>query len=734
MTTLAPCPSLALLVVSICMTMPLGAADRIVYDDALTAGFQDWSWATVDLANTSPVGVGSLSIALEADGWAGLYFYSETALDVASWSGLRLWIHGGPSGGQLLRLNLQSGSSSVGSLTLDPAPAGAWEVRELDFSAAGLVVGTFDGIIIQDNSGADQPTVFLDQLELIENDEPPPPPTTVTVSIDPDADRRPIDPRIYGVNFGDDARIAEVGYPFRRWGGNSVTRFNWELDITNRAADWFFQNIPAGDPGTLPHGSSSDQFVDATLAAGAEPLLTVPAIGWAPVDERVKKWGFSVAGYGAQLVDECSFFGDNPPFWCTADSGDGTCDPTANTTGYCSSDGLIVGNDPTDTSKVVAPSYWTSWMSHIASRVGNGSEGGVRMWAIDNEPMLWDSTHRDVHPEPATYDELWQKTQALASAIKAQDPAALVFGPAVWGWCAYFSSAADAAYPNGICTDGPDRQAHGGLAFVPWYLEQVCAAETATGVRPVDYLDVHYYPQGGVAGLSGDGEDSATAARRLRSVRELWDPNWVAESWIGQPVELIPRLRGWIADHCPGLGLAITEYRWGSDDGPSSAVAHAEVLAVFGREGVDIATRWVAPDAGSKVEDAFEVFLDYDGSGAQILGDSVRASSSDVDALGAYAVRGDDDELWIVLINRSTSALHADVIVASRLGAGPVEVYGFDASNPLRSLATLDATRDGVQVPLPPRSVTLVAAGLESPAIFSDGFEDGITAWSETSQ
>ena len=371
-------------------------------------------------------------------------------------------------------------------------------------------------------------------------------------------------------------------------------------------------------------------------------------------------------------------------------------------------------------------------MSHIASRVGTGSEGGVKMWAIDNEPMLWNSTHRDVHPDPATYDELWQKTLAHSSAIKAQDPAAEVFGPTVWGWCAYFSSAADAAYPNGSCTDGPDRQAHGGLALIPWYLEQVCAAEVATGIRPIDYLDIHYYPQGGVAGLSGDGEDSATAARRLRSVRELWDPNWVAESWINEPVELIPRLRGWIDDHCPGVGLAITEYRWGSDDGPSSAVAHAEVLAIFGREGVDIATRWVAPEPGSKVEDAFELYLNYDGSGARIQGDSIRALSSDDSALGSYAIRGEDRQLWVVLINRSTAELDADVEMSSRLVPGPVERFGFDAVSPLSSLGSVSATADGFSAVLPPRSVTLFATALEAAAIFRDGFEDGVAVWSET--
>jgi len=720
------------------LAAPVGAQDLVVYDDALNAAFQDWSWATHSLSNPTPVASGSQSISFEADGWTGLYFNSTSLLDLADWSSVRLWVHGGASGGQSIRLALQLGSTPLGEVSLAPAPAGAWEERTLDLRAAGLTTGTFDGIIFQDATGTDQPTLFLDQISLVEDTTPPPPPTPVAVMVDPDADRRPINPLIYGVAFGDATRIAEVGYPLRRWGGNSVTRYNWEVAVHNTASDYFFQNIvdTVADPSLLPHGSSSDLFVDETLAAGAEVLLTAPALGWVPVDVREKKWAFSVADYGSQLGDECSFYGPSPPPWCTADSGDGTCDPAVNTTGFCSADGEIVGNDPTDTSKAVTPAYVSSWMQHVASRVGTAAAGGVRYWAVDNEPMLWNSTHRDVHPDPVTYDELWSRTLETALAIKGADPAAQVLGPVVWGWCAYFSSASDAEFPNGSCVDGPDRQAHAGLPILEWYLEQICAEETANGVRPVDYLDIHFYPHGGVAGLAGSSsEDPATAARRLRSVRELWDASHVSESWIDQPIFLIPRLKAWIEARCPGVGLAITEYKWGADDGASSALAHAEVLALFGREGVDLASRWTAPEPGSRVEDAFRVFLDYDGAGGQVAGDSVRATTDAPDDLGSYAVAGADDALWILLINRDTATRAASVTVAGGLQPGDAPLYRFDGATPLASAGTVvvPAGAGPFSVDLPPRSVSLVVARTVGDEIFADGFESGDTvAWTTT--
>ncbi|MCH9647582.1 MAG: glycoside hydrolase family 44 protein [Deltaproteobacteria bacterium] len=710
------------------------AEDLTIYDDQLAPGFEDWSWATHDLANPSPVAMGTASISFEADGWEGLFFHATEALDLAQWSGLKLWIHGGAAGGQSIRLTLHLGDTVLGEIPLAAAPSAAWEERTLDFRAAGMAFGSFDGLILQDATGGDQATLFLDHLQLIEDDSPPPAPAPVTVSVDPNADRRVISPLIYGVNFGSAAQLSTVGYPLRRWGGNSVTRYNWRFDVTNRAFDWFFQNIPGevADPGALPHGSSSDRFVDETLAAGSRPLMTAPAIGWTPLDDRTKKWGFSVAKYGPQLVDECSFFGANPPPWCSADSGNGTCDPAVNTTGFCSPDGLIVGNDPADSSQAIGDSNTTDWMAHLSSRVGTASEGGVALWAIDNEPMLWDSTHRDVHPSPATYDELWSRTRNLALAIKAQDSDAKVLGPAVWGWCAFFSSASDAAFPNGSCVDGPDRMAHGGFPLLEWYAQQNCAVEVETGVRPIDYLDVHFYPQGGVAGLgAGDsGEDAATAAKRLRSTRELWDPTWVSESWIGQSVRLVPRLREWIDAQCPGMGISLSEYRWGSDDGPSSALAHVDVLGILGREGVDLATRWVAPEAGSRVEDAFEIFLNYDGLGSRVEGDSVRALSSS-EALGVYAVRGVADQLWLLMVNRDPVPLEATVSVASTLIPGSGDLFRFDGSNPLAMVGTVATSSSGFTVDLPARSASLVVAALSTSLLFADGFESGDTsAWS----
>ncbi|MEM1250404.1 MAG: glycoside hydrolase family 44 protein [Acidobacteriota bacterium] len=479
------------------------------------------------------------------------------------------------------------------------------------------------------------------------------------------------------------------------------------------------------DASLLPVGSAADRFVEETLAGGSKPLMTMPMIGWAPVDRREKLWAFSQQKYGPQTSDECRLYGDDPPFWCTADSGNGRCDPAINTTGFCSSEGLIRGNDPADTSQPIGPSWVGDWVRHLVSRFGSANTGGTRLYALDNEPMLWDSTHRDLVTEGLDYDGLWDRTVRYAQAIKAADPGAETLGPVVWGWCAYFTSAADTQRPGSDCLTGPDRNAHGGLPLLEWMLEQSCSLEASTGFRALDYLDVHYYPQGGVAGVTAgeDSEDPDTAARRLRSTRELWDADHVAESWIGQPVRLIPRLRSWIDDRCPGTKLALTEYRWGGDDGLSSALAQVEILAIFGREGVDLATRWVAPEEGSLVEDAFRLFLDYDGNGSQLTGTSVGAASSDDSVVSSWAIESNENT-YLVLVNKDTRQRPARVDL-NRAGVQNqvLETYRLTSSGYDR-VADRSATDGRLTINLPARSAALLVAP-GGGTVFEDDFETG---------
>jgi hypothetical protein len=234
------------------------------------------------------------------------------------------------------------------------------------------------------------------------------------------------------------------------------------------------------------------------------------------------------------------------------------------------------------------------WIGHLTGQKP-GSATGMRalLRARDNEPMLWNSTQHDIHPQPGRTTSCGKDARLRRASLA--DLTAKTLPP---DWCAYFYSAADG------CSPGADQAAHGGMPLLEWYLAQVHAHELATGTRLVDYLDVHDYPQAGTA--LNDDESATIAARRLRTVKSLYDPAYVDESWISTPVRLIPRLRAMIDARAPGLGLAITEYNFGGDTGIRARLAQGEVLAVFAREGVT-SRRWVAPQGGTRRQDASHV-------------------------------------------------------------------------------------------------------------------------------
>ena len=202
----------------------------------------------------------------------------------------------------------------------------------------------------------------------------------------------------------------------------------------------------------------------------------------------------------------------------------------------------IVGNDPNDTSQPIAPDFVGDWVQHLVKQFGTSEKSGVAFYNLDNEPFLWHVTHRDVHSDPVSYDELRDRTYQYAAALKQADPSAKTLGPSEWGWTGYFYSAKDQAGGGSWWSSAPDRKAHGDTPFVEWSMDQMRDYEQQHGTRILDYLDLHYYPQGQGVALQGAG-DADTQALRLRSTRSLWDASYKDESWIDEPVRLLPRMQ-----------------------------------------------------------------------------------------------------------------------------------------------------------------------------------------------
>jgi hypothetical protein len=117
------------------------------------------------------VHAGGAAISFEPDRWAGLYFH-HAGVDVAPYGSIELWVHGGPAGGQLVKLRFLRGSQLLGDVLLSealggPVAPGAWQRVSVPLAQLGLASGTFDAIYLQDWSGADQGTLYVDDVRLV---------------------------------------------------------------------------------------------------------------------------------------------------------------------------------------------------------------------------------------------------------------------------------------------------------------------------------------------------------------------------------------------------------------------------------------------------------------------------------------------------------------------------------------------------------------------------------------
>jgi Glycoside hydrolase family 44 len=504
-------------------------------------------------------------------------------------------------------------------------------------------------------------------------------PGAVTVRLDPGTAGRPISPLVYGVAAADAATVKRLGATLDRWGGNPASSYNWANGHAwNAGRDWEFRN---GNYSGRP-GSAADDFVAATLGAGATPLLTVPTMGWVARNDDNATRSMGVPGQGGPPVRPGS----------PAIAG---YDPAANRATTSVPSAARKNSPFTDQPDPASPAVsQDEWVHHLTARFG----GGQRYYAMDNEPDLWSTAHTDVHPTRMGYDDMLANFEEYATAVRAQAPDARILGPDVSGWLGYLYSDLDRG--DDKYATHADRDRHGGQAFLPWWLSQVARADARSGTRTLDLLDVHYYPQ--AQGVYSAAADPATQERRIRSVRSLYDPGYQDESWIGDHVMLIPRLKRWIAEGYPGTGLAITEYSFGGEKDASGAVAEAEALGILGREGIDVAAYWTYPPPDSPVGAAFRLYRNYDGAGAA-FGDRSLPVTSSGSAVAAFAARhSDTGEVDVILANESTSATattsldlaggRAYTATQFRVAAGSGDIARVPMASPTAAVSLLPMT------------------------------------------
>ncbi len=482
--------------------------------------------------------------------------------------------------------------------------------------------------------------------------------------VDANAARHPISPYVYGINSWADNGLQEMmRIPLARWGGDDATSYNWQNSVKNNTGDnpWFYYNYSVS-PGF-------DSFHEANLRTGTESLGTIPLMDWVP--KAPGECSFSIAKYGPQQKVSNS----NP------DCGNGL-----------SPDGQTpINNDPNDAYIPVDQTFAQQWIQHIMSAYGPANAGGVRFWSMDNEPEWWYGNHFDVYHQRATYDDVLARNIKWATAVKTTDPTALITGPVPGGWSGMYFSFTDMASGWGKAPyqywDNPvDQNAHGGVPWIPYYLQHMKAAGATAGHRLLDVLDVHAYIMPGCFSYGTPCADPETL--RMTSTREFWDPNYLPpgggyEDATGAELapKLIPRMHGWVNDNYPGTMLGITEYSWGALDTITGAIAQADILGIFGRESLDLGTLWGTPNTTDPGAFAFKIFLNYDGNGGQFGETSISAVTGNPDTLSIFAAQRSDNALTILVLNKTSNAIANGVYIANYNLANTAQVWRYSSAN-----------------------------------------------------
>jgi len=140
----------------------------------------------------------------------------------------------------------------------------------------------------------------------------------------------------------------------------------------------------------------------------------------------------------------------------------------------------------------------------------------------------------------------------------------------------------------------------------------------------------------------------------------------------------------------------------------NGATAQADVLGIFGREGLDVANRWTTPKANSPAFLAMKMYRNYDGKKSGFGDVSVKAGVEQPDKLAAFAAeRSADHALTVMVINKVSEPAAVTIAVANFSAGAKGEVWQLNKDSIVHLAES--AVADGkVVLNVPGPGVTLV--------------------------
>jgi hypothetical protein len=183
---------------------------------------------------------------------------------------------------------------------------------------------------------------------------------------------------------------------------------------------------------------------------------------------------------------------------------------------------------------------------------------------------------------------------------------------------------------------------------------------------------------------------------------------------------VIPRMKALVNEIYPGTPLSFTE--WGAGLAPNSswdfstAIADADTLGVFGREGLSFASRWGGPTPGTAEYLAWKIFTNYDGAhhmfGTLSVSDSSNASSSLFTSYAALNASG--TTLYIMVLNKDPNNTAQTTFNLNGFSASTYTAYTLTSTSSGAITASSSQSWSAAQSFAPYSITLLVVSGSET--------------------
>jgi len=346
--------------------------------------------------------------------------------------------------------------------------------------------------------------------------------------------------------------------------------------------------------------------------------------------------------------------------------------------------------------------YMDEYVNYLVNKYGTSTTtGGIKAYALDNEPALWQGTHPYLHPSKPTMGELYKKSVALSAAVKSVDPNAEIYGLVSYGFNETKGLQGD---PQFAAVQSTYK------TYANAFLSKMKKASDSVGYRLLDVLDVHWYPEtrGKTStnvtkrvvfdcSESGDCNDKGMAQARMQAPRTLWDSTFRESSWIvsGSYYSYLPyiqNLQKGIDTHYSGTKLGFSEFYFGGASHISGGITTADVLGVYGKYGIYFASHWNPLD--NYVSSAYRLYRNYDGKKSTFGNLSIGVSNSNrikSSAFGAISSVNSTERIHFIVLNKCyDTTITANISISSNSSYTRGAIYGFTSTSAGEALSLID--------------------------------------------